>query len=252
VILVTNGSSRSRETQRLRLEKVGLTIAETNIFTSAFSVAVYLSQVVRLGDTARSRVFVIGEAGLEAELADAGLPTVGGTDPAFQRDSTPEDFRNLASGAALLDDVGAVVVANETRVTHLKILHAMQYVRQRDALFVAPLCDVISPAYGAFFPAGGFWSQALASLVEREPVMTGKPSKAMMDSIRSQHPDLDLARTCMVGDYMKTDMRFAIDNGVCGTLLVMTGASTEESLKDPALAQWLPDVYLESLGHLKP
>ena len=78
--------------------------------------------------------------------------------------------------------------------------------------------------------------------LERQPIVVGKPEKAMMDCIleacvpspigdsedlRSLHVyrnSLDKSRTLMIGDRLDTDILFGTNGGI-STMLVLTGAS---------------------------
>lgn len=61
----------------------------------------------------------------------------------------------------------------------------------------------------------------LAAVVEREPIITGKPSPFLMSDITLKH-DVTPGRTIMVGDRLDTDVLWGLNTGMC-TLLVMTG-----------------------------
>jgi ribonucleotide monophosphatase NagD (HAD superfamily) len=62
---------------------------------------------------------------------------------------------------------------------------------------------------------------AAAAVVEREPIITGKPSPFLMSDITLKH-DVTPGRTIMVGDRLDTDVLWGLNTGMC-TLLVMTG-----------------------------
>ena len=225
---------------------MGIPASEDRIFTSAYSTAIYLSQILRL-PAPRNKVFVLGQEGIEAELKSVGLVSIGGTDTTYQRDFDMADLRGIASGATMDDGVGAVVVGGDSKFNYLKLCYAAHYVR-RGAHFLATNTDSTFPAFGTVFPAAGCISAILTATLGVEPLSLGKPSQAMMRAIQSRY-ELDLGRTCMVGDRLDTDIQFGIECGLGGTLLVLTGVSQREDLErtDPRL---LPSAYLDRLSDL--
>ena len=92
---MTNNSTKSRSDYRSKFEGLGVPASEEEVFGSAYSAAVYISRVLKI-PAPRNKVFVLGEAGIEAELRAEGVPFVGGTDPALRRDMTPADFAAIA------------------------------------------------------------------------------------------------------------------------------------------------------------
>ena len=196
----------------------------------------------------RNKVFVLGEEGVEAELASVGLVSIGGTDERYQKDLDVADLRDIASGAAMDDDVGAVVVGMDSKFNYLKLCYAMHYI-SRGAYFLATNTDPTFPAFGTVFPAAGCISAMLVAMLGVAPLVLGKPSEAMMRAIRSRY-ELDLKRTCMVGDRLDTDIQFGNECGLGGTLLVLTGVAHREDLErilDPRLR---PGAYVESFSDL--
>ncbi len=227
---------------------MGIPAHEDQIFTSAYSTAVYVSRILKL-PASRNRVFVLGEQGIEAELATEGVEYIGGSDPAYQRDMSAADFDAIASGEGLDQTVGAVVVGMDMKVNYLKLSHAAQYVA-RGAHFLATNTDSTYPALGTLFPGAGCISGALIPMVGREPQSLGKPSHAMISAIQNRY-GLELKRCCMVGDRLDTDIRLGIDGGLGGTLLVLSGVSKRKDLED-CDSKGMPDAYIDQLSDLLP
>lgn len=82
----------------------------------------------------------------------------------------------------------------------------------------------------------------------REPEVFGKPSAKMMDAIEGKF-ELQRERTCMVGDRLDTDIRFGIEGGLGGTLMVLTGVTKKEEL-EVENAKVVPAAYVDRLGDL--
>lgn len=60
-----------------------------------------------------------------------------------------------------------------------------------------------------------------AAVVEREPIVTGKPSPFLMSDIAAKH-GVTPSRSIMVGDRLDTDIAWGLNTGMA-TLLAMTG-----------------------------
>lgn len=225
---------------------MGILCNEDQIFTSAYSTAIYLSRILKLPPH-RNKVFILGEEGIEAELDSLGIPHIGGSDSSFNRDMKPEDFDDIASEKTIDKFVGAVVVGMDMKVNYLKLSYAAHYLR-RDAVFLATNTDSTYPTSGTVFPGAGCISAALMPVAGLAPLSLGKPSHAMIQAIRSRY-ELDLERCCMVGDRLDTDIKLGIDGGLGGTLLVLTGVSQLDDLQ-AAAPEAVPSAYAEKLSDL--
>ncbi|CAG8961539.1 hypothetical protein HYFRA_00013957 [Hymenoscyphus fraxineus] len=230
MIFVTNNSTESRSHQLAQLQNFGISCSIEQIFTSGYCTAIYLSQILNQRSQPKKRVFVIGNPGIVSELSEAGLSVIdSSTDAYFSEEVVLGHFEKIATGTPLHSDVGAVVVGMDLKFNYLKLCHAMHYIRN-GALFIATNTDSTFPIFDTVFPAAGFISAALSHTLDAEPRVMGKPSQLMMEVVKKQY-DLDLQRTCMVGDRLDTDIRFGVEGGLGGTLLVLTGVCGEDDLK---------------------
>ena len=193
----------------------------------------------------RRKVFVIGEEGIEKELQSEGIPFLGGTDPAFNRQISSADYDGIASGSLLDPQVGVVLVGLDLQVNYLKMAMAYHYVR-RGAVFLATNVDSTYPHSGTLFPGAGTMSAPLTMMLGKEPVALGKPSQAMMEAIKGKF-HFQKERTCMVGDRVNTDIRFGVEGGLGGTLAVLTGVSTREDFFTSSIR---PTAYVDKLTDL--
>lgn len=247
-IFVTNNSTKSRAEYRKKLTGLGIPCTVEEIFGSAYSSAVYISRILQLPAN-KKKVFILGEAGIEAELASENVPFLGGSDPKYRRDITPEDYRLIASSdPSLIDpEVGVVLCGLDFHVNYLKLSLGFHYVRFHGAQFLATNIDSTLPNSRTFFPGAGATTTApLAKALGTEPVALGKPSQAMMDAIEGKF-HFDRARTCMVGDRMNTDIQFGIKGKLGGTLAVLTGVSTKEEF---TTGDMRPSAYVDTLSDL--
>ncbi|EXJ80183.1 4-nitrophenyl phosphatase [Capronia coronata CBS 617.96] len=251
VVFVTNNSTKSREDYRKKLESMGIPATVEEVFGSSYSASIYISRILPKTHPEvkkRNKVFVVGEAGIETELASEGISYLGGTDPAYRREVTPDDYKLLAAGdPSVLDpDVGVVLVGLDFHFNYLKLCYAYHYI-QRGALFLATNLDSTLPSAGALFPGAGSISAPLVKMLgSQEPMAFGKPNQAMMDAIEGKF-QFERSKACMVGDRTNTDIRFGLEGKLGGTLGVLTGVATKEEFLEGDVR---PHYYVDKLGDL--
>ncbi|KAI9829233.1 MAG: hypothetical protein M1819_006413 [Sarea resinae] len=249
IVFVTNNSTKSRAEYKKKLDNMGIPCSVDEIFGSSYSAAIYISRILK-PPAPRNKTFILGEYGIEAELASESLPYTGGTDPSLRRDMTPADYTAIASGDALDPEVGVVLCGLDFHINYLKLALAHAYL-VRGATFLATNTDGTLPASGAFFPGAGSVSAPLVkALGGREPVALGKPSQAMMQAVEGKF-HFDKSRTCMIGDRLNTDIQFGIEGGLGGTLAVLTGVCKRgdfegktEGVRPAAFVDRLADLLL--------
>jgi 4-nitrophenyl phosphatase len=174
---------------------------------------------------------------------------LGGTDPAYRRDIDPAvDLPALARGEGLDESVGAVLLGLDFHVNYLKLAVAMTYVR-RGAVLLATNTDPTLPLGGDFFPGAGSVGAGVLLATGKKPIVMGKPSQAMMDAVEGKFK-LDRHRTCMIGDRLDTDIKFGIDGGLGGTLLVLTGVTNRDQVEGEEADEIKPAAYVDQLGDL--
>ncbi|KAM7197740.1 4-nitrophenylphosphatase [Rhypophila sp. PSN 637] len=246
-VFVTNNSTKSRQEYLTKFTSKGIKSDVEEIFGSAYSSAIYISRILKL-PPGKNKVFVVGESGIENELRSENVPFIGGTDPAFRRDITPEDFKGLADGTLLDPEVGVVLAGLDFHINYLKLSHAFQYLR-RGAVFLATNVDSTFPMSHGFFPGAGSISFPLNYMTGTTPVALGKPSQAMMDAIEGKF-HFDRKRTCMIGDRLNTDIKFGIEGKLGGTLAVLTGVHQKADWEaEDAVA--VPAFYVDKLSDLR-
>jgi 4-nitrophenyl phosphatase len=246
IVFVTNNSTKSRVEYQEKLTSLGIASNVDEIFGSAYSSAVYIARILKL-PAPKNKVFVLGEKGIETELKSEGVNFIGGTDPAYRRDITPEDYKGIADGSLLDENVGIVLAGLDFHVNYLKLSHAYHYLL-RGAKFLATNTDSTLPANHTFFPGAGSMSIPLINMTGQQPLALGKPSQAMMDSIEGKF-QFDRKKACMVGDRLDTDIRFGIEGKLGGTLAVLTGVCKKEEWEAQD-AKVVPEYYVEKLSDL--
>ncbi|CAN6613819.1 4-nitrophenylphosphatase [Trichomonascus vanleenenianus] len=240
LIFVTNNSTKSRRAYNKKFENFGLKVRESEIFGSSYSSAVYLRKVLNFPND--KKVLIVGEKGIEEELANLGIKYVGGTDPELNKAATED----VTAGLKRDPSIGAVLCGLDIHINYLKIANAMQQLLDPETVFLATNIDSTYPSKGRLLPGAGTIVGTLETCTGRTPTALGKPSKAMMDCIKAEF-SFDPKRACMVGDRLNTDMVFGKEGGL-GTLMVLTGVDKEETLQNKPIVQ--PDFYIDKLGCL--
>lgn len=256
---MTNNSTKSRRAYAAKFTTLSIPVTPDEIFGSAYSAAVYIARILPshrgpatpthpvLPSPTQTKVFVLGMAGIEEELAAEGVPFCGGLDPALNAPwDASADTARLADGSALDPAVGIVLAGLDFAVSYRKLATALAYL-QRGAVFLATNTDSTLPAAGALFPGAGSVGAPLVKAIGREALALGKPSQSMLDAIEAKlGTAMDRGRTCMVGDRLNTDIQFGIDGGLGGTLHVLTGVSSKADWGEPCT----PAYYADKLGDL--
>ena len=205
VAFITNNASRPPEMVAAKLTRLGVEADPSDVVTSAQAAA----HLLRVHHGEGARIAVLGTAGLEAALIEAGLTPVHVDD---------ERAVGIVSG------YGPDVVWRD-------VMRAA--VRIRDGLpWVASNTDLTLPTAAGPAPGHGVLVEMLSRFSGVEPVVAGKPRRPLLDeTIRRVRGD----RPLMVGDRLDTDIAGAHEAGV-DSLLVMTGVT-----RLPELAGARPD-----------
>ncbi|ORY82434.1 4-nitrophenylphosphatase [Protomyces lactucae-debilis] len=242
IVFVTNNSTKSRTTYKKKLESMGIPAEIDEIFGSAYASAVYIKRVLKLPED--KKVYVIGESGIEEELAAEGVQYCGGTDPDERREMRPEDYDAMRPDPS----VGAVLCGLDSHINYLKMCRAFQYLRDPDCLLLMTNTDSTYPTSGSLFPGAGSCSAPLRFATGREGKALGKPNPEMLDAIEAKF-QFDKKKAVFIGDRLNTDIQFAHNSGMGGSLMVLTGVSSEAdfSAKD---APVVPKYFIDRLGDL--
>ncbi|KAF7204703.1 glycerol-3-phosphate phosphatase [Nothobranchius furzeri] len=247
VFFVTNNSSKTRKMYADKMTSLGFGVREEEVFGTAYCCAMYLKTVCKL----EGKVYLLGSNAMEQELEAVGIQQTGvGPDHVFGK-------QNDWASVPLDPEVKAVVVGFDEHFSYMKLNRAMQYLIQRDCLFVGTNRDTRLPLEGGkAVPGTGCLLQAVETAAQRQAQTVGKPNHFMFDCVASQfgvNPD----RCLMVGDRLDTDILLGSNCGL-KTLLTLTGVSTVAE----AEAHWesgcserkgmVPDYYVESIADLLP
>ena len=215
VVFLTNNSSKTRAEYEVKLRALGLFSDGDAVYTSADATAEYLK-----AHHAGKKVYVLAT------------------------DAVRETFR--AAGIALDESAPDVcVLAYDTTLTFEKLRRFNEFLA-RGAVYLATHPDDVCPTADIPMPdVGSFLALFERSCGRRPDVICGKPYTVMGECVARTF-GVPASRTCMVGDRMHTDIRFANANGMFA-LLVLSGETTRASMKNFPDS---PDLVLGSLAEL--
>lgn len=213
---------------------------------SAYATAQYLKQ-----QQFSKKVYILGASGIASELDKVGIAHTG-VGPEHQMG----DLVAMEKVIRLEPDVEAVVVGFDPHLSFPKIVRAVSHLQHPDCLFIATNTDVWFPKGGSnlLIPGAGCMVSCVETVVERPPLVIGKPSKNMFTLLNEKH-QLQASRTLMIGDCSNTDILFG-KNSNLQTMLVLTGVTTMEDLEEYASSldeekhKLLPDFYLPRLDDI--
>ncbi|WP_341277874.1 TIGR01457 family HAD-type hydrolase [Paenibacillus sp. FSL H8-0537] len=195
---VTNNSSATPEEVAERLNRMDIPAEAQDVCTSAQAAAEYVASV-----KPGASVFVIGEAGLRAAIVEAGLRLT----------EEQPDF---------------VIQGIDRELSYSRLSLAVRYIHG-GAPFILTNPDLLLPSEGGLMPGAGSIGAMLQAAAGKEPIVIGKPSSILMDYSLKQL-GLPAADTWVIGDNLATDIAAGRASG-CGTLLVLTGLTTEKNYK---------------------
>lgn len=230
---VSNNSTAHREQVSERLAAAGLPAGVERVFTSGFVSGTWLRE--RLPED--STVLVVGEEGLVRELRDAGFQA------SYVTGAPSAALRGLEAGSV------AVVVGMDRKFTY-KTLAGAQAAIRAGALYVATNDDATFPTPDGVAPGAGSLVAAVSAAAEREPVLVGKPSLTLAETLATV-TKVPAAETLFVGDRLSTDIAMAKAAGMAAAL-TLTGVTTGEDLwRAEITGEWvLPDHVMDSLADL--
>lgn len=217
-LVLTNNSIYTARDMSARLRRLGIDIAEENIWTSALATARFL-QDQRPHGTA----YVIGEAGLTTAMHAAGY-TMTETNPDY-------------------------VVLGETRTYSFERITQAIRLLEKGARFIATNPDATGPSVHGLIPATGSVAALITRATGIEPYFVGKPNPLMMRSALNAI-DAHSESSAMIGDRMDTDVISGLEAGM-ETVLVLSGLTTrEEAERQPYRASRVVDSIADLLPDL--
>lgn len=215
--LATNNSGRHPDEYVTKLAKMGVPdIQPEQIVTSGTATADYLKNEYPEG----TRLYVVGNPGLYKVLEEAGFV--------------------LAD-----EDVAAVVAGLDFNFSYEKARHATLLIRNHGARFIGTNPDVTFPSPIGLVPGAGSVIGMIELATDVEPIMIGKPKRAMFD-VAVQRLGAQAHETLMLGDRLNTDIEGAQIAGL-PSALVLTGVNNRADVEASNIK---PDYIFEDLNDL--
>lgn len=217
LVFLTNNSSRSRKSCAEQYSEMGLYDPRDTYYTSGAATIEYIKD-----HYPNKTCLVVGTDALVEEFKESGIEVV---------DSDP----NVA------------VLGLDTGITYAKIVSLISAINN-GAVYIATHPDYACPAEDVYIPDCGAFIKLVELSSGRKPVaVIGKPAKTMGEYIMAQF-GCNADEIMMIGDRLETDIEFGI-NCSFYTLAVLTGATTEQTLKESSV---VPDFVLPSLNDIVP
>lgn len=213
-LFLTNNSQRTRRDVATKLERLGISVEESHIFTCAMATARFLAEQ-KPGGTA----YVIGEGGLLNAL-----------------------HRN---GYSIVDQAPDYVVVGEGRTVTLETLETAVRLIFAGAKLIATNLDPNCPTASGLRPGCGATVAYLEAATGVKSFSVGKPSPVMMRAARKELR-LATSETVMIGDTLETDILGGVQMGY-RTILVLSGGTRRSDLERHA---YRPDMVIDSVAEL--
>lgn len=139
VFFLTNNSTKTRRMYANKMSTLGFDVTEQEVFGTAYGCAVFLQTACGLQG---QKVFLMGSQAMRQELEAVGIQQTGvGPDHVS---GGPGDWANVP----LDPEVKAVVVGFDQDFSYMKLNRALQYLIQKDCLFVGTNRDTRLPLEG--------------------------------------------------------------------------------------------------------
>jgi glycerol 3-phosphatase-2 len=201
---ITNNASRTAQQVADKLVAMGMPhVGADDVVTSAQAVAHLMSDALPAG----SAVLVIGGEGLRTPLEERGLRCV----------------------SSLEESPVAVVQGFHPDIGWHELSEAA-YAIQAGLPWYASNTDLTVPTARGIAPGNGSLVQAVRNATGAEPIVAGKPERALFDETVAR---VGGARPLMVGDRLDTDIEGAIAAGIV-SLAVLSGVSSLQDIVDAA------------------
>ena len=222
-MFASNNSTRTPDFFVEKLARMNIAATSADVLTSTTVTVAYLRKQFPNG----GRIFIVGEAGLRAQLEAAG-------------------FEVTQNTAGEPENVVAVVAGLAREMTYADVARAQHYILG-GAPFIATNRDATFPVEGGVLPGAGAIIAAIETASGVAPQTMGKPQPTMLRQILEQS-GLSGDGVAMVGDRLDTDIACAHRAGV-GSVWVATGVVTRAQAQS-AQGEEKPDVLLDNLSEL--
>lgn len=215
--VASNNATKTISTYQQKLAAFGADLSVENVLTCSTVTVLYLQEYYPGG-----KVYMIGQAGLQEALTNAGIEIVDGFN----------------------GKVDAVVVGGDYELTYDKLKFASLHIQQ-GAQFIGTNPDLLYPTDEGLVPECGMTLVALETATGIQPLIMGKPHHFMFE-LGMQKMGVQPAETAIVGDRLETDIQGGKQVGM-KTILVETGVDNRETTMTKNIT---PDLIVKDLVEL--
>lgn len=214
-IFLTNNSSKAPEDYQMKLQKMGLEIQSSQIYTSGEATIEYLRQY-----HPEQRIFLAGTRPLINQFKQAGIRIV---------EEKPD----------------AVVLGFDLDFNYQKLTRVCDFIRE-GCPFIATHPDLNCPLENRrMLPDCGALSAAITAATGIHPIFIGKPNPTMLQGLIKRF-DCKRDELAIIGDRLMTDIQMGRNFDIF-SILVLTG---ETQLADLQNSPVQPDLVLERIVDL--
>jgi 4-nitrophenyl phosphatase len=214
-VLATNNATRTPQQFVDKLAGMGVIVQPDEVLTSSLATASYLASIAAPG----TRVFVVGEVGLQTALCEAGFELVE-------------------------EKAEYVVVGMNFHVCYEQLRDAALHIRA-GARFIGTNPDRTFPSELGIVPGAGSLLAFLEAATGMTPIVIGKPETAMMEQALASM-GAAAQTTAVLGDRLETDIMAGQRTGLT-TLLVLSGVTDQAMLAESAIQ---PNRVFKDVAHL--
>ncbi|VDN05601.1 unnamed protein product [Thelazia callipaeda] len=242
VFITTNNATKTLEDYVKKCKRIGFDmVPDDHIISPGKVLANMLAK-----ENSNLPVYIAGSTALQKELKNEGVESFGtGPDPI-------ESYTDCGfiHDIDISKRVRAVVASYDIHMSYAKVMRAANYIKQPGVRFYATNEDatVPGPKSGVIVPGSGVNVKAVKTAAGKDPIVIGKPGKAMFEYIRDKF-NIEAERTVIFGDRCETDIKFGHTNGL-KSVLVGTGVHDIEKVKEferDGCKDLIPDYYIPSL-----
>jgi len=205
-ILATNNATLTQSQYVKKLQSMGVTVFDDEILTSSMATTHYLAQQCNPQET---RIFIIGEAGLQTPLLAEGFQLLEMTEQPIEM---PADY---------------VVCGLDRELSWRKLAEASVHLNQ-GAQLIATNADTTLPTERGNLPGNGAILASLKASTQVLPKVIGKPQPIMYQQAIEKLGST-AATTVAIGDRLDTDILGAVKANI-RSIMVLTGISNRQDL----------------------
>jgi HAD superfamily hydrolase (TIGR01457 family) len=221
VVFLSNKPIQTREDYAAKLTGLGIPTKPGEVINSTLVMINYLQK-----NASNARLFVVGETPFIEELKRAG----------FMITEEP-------------GEIDYVVVAFDRTFDYRKLNIAYQAIKL-GAHFVATNPDRTCPVEGGEIPDCAGMIAAIEAVTQKKvEVIVGKPSPFMIQAamdVMGLRPE----ECILIGDRLETDIKMGKEAGIA-TGIVLTGVTTEETLREIKHTSVQPDFVFQSIADVE-